>query len=410
MVEPLQADEGDGEAGRLRAVGLFGGIGGFEVGFAQEGVAVTAFCERDEAAQAVLKARFPGVACFNDVTSMRELPECEILTAGFPCQDLSQAGPLAGIKGEKSGLVTHVFRLLRNANPFPDWVILENVPFMLSLGRGAGMAWLVDQLEGLGMRWAYRVVDSRAFGLAQRRRRLYIVASRSEDPRRVLFSDNAVPITTDFDGTQPCGFYWTEGNTGLGWAVDAVPPLKGSSGLGIICPPAVWVPSARTVVTPSIAAAEQLQGFPAEWTRPAEDTLRGERLRWKLVGNAVSPPVAAWLARSVQTPSGSAKAREAELTHVTRWPLAAWGRSGKKYSVDVSEWPVAIKGSGLAAVLGGRSLPLSARAAKGFYTRLSRSSLRVPDAFKRDLGEYVARSSEAPISEEPALRQHTRKR
>src|SRR5262249_13949023 len=139
---------------------------------------------------------------------------------------------------------------------------------------------------------------------------------------------------------------------------------KGSSGLGIISPPGVWLPNARTIVTPSITAVEQLQGFPTDWTRPAELTPRGERQRWKLVGNAVSTPVAAWLARSIQKPSGSVKAGEIELTHGSRWPLAAWGQSGKRSAAAVSEWPVAIKGSGLAAALGERPPELSIRAAK----------------------------------------------
>lgn len=341
---------------------------------------------------------------------MESLPECEILTAGFPCQDLSQAGTLAGINGTKSGLVEHVFRLLDRSDRFPDWVLFENVPFMLNLRGGAAIAWLIGQIEARGMRWAYRVVDSRAFGLAQRRRRLYVLASRSRDPRQALLADSVDPRVIQFDGTQPCGFYWTEGNTGLGWAVDAVPPLKGSSGVGIVSPPGIWLPGTSKFVTPTINATEQLQGFPIDWTLPAEQTTRGERQRWKLVGNAVSTPVAAWLARSMLTPSAATISSGLRVSNGSRWPIAAWGELGKRYAVDVSEWPLAANCMGLSAAIANRSVPLSSRAATGFYTRLIKSSLRVPHAFKRDLDRYVAKSTKDRSPKDTAIRQYSGKR
>lgn len=341
---------------------------------------------------------------------MESLPECEILTAGFPCQDLSPAGTLAGINGTKSGLVEHVFRLLDGSDRFPDWVLFENVPFMLNLRGGAAIAWLIGQIESRGMRWAYRVVDSRAFGLAQRRRRLYVLASRSKDPRQALLAESVDPRVIQFDGTQPCGFYWTEGNTGLGWAVDAVPPLKGSSGVGIVSPPGIWLPRTSKFVTPTINASEQLQGFPIDWTLPAEQTIRGERQRWKLVGNAVSTPVAAWLARSMLTPSATIISSGSEVSNGGRWPIAAWGELGKRYAVDVSEWPLAANCMGLSATIANCSVPLSSRAATGFYTRLMKSSLRVPHAFKRDLGRYVAQSTKDRSPKNAAIRKYSGKR
>ncbi len=99
---------------------------------------------------------------------------------------------------------------------------------MLQLARGAGMRYLVEQIERLGFRWAYRVVDTRAFGLPQRRRRVLIVASRDEDPSAVLLADDAEQ-PREPDVWKLGGFYWTEGNRGLGWIREAVPPLKGSS-------------------------------------------------------------------------------------------------------------------------------------------------------------------------------------
>src|SRR6202044_1167011 len=102
-------------------------------------------------------------------------------------------------------------------------------PFMLQLDRGKAMRHLTEMLGALGYRWAYRVVDARAFGLPQRRHRVLMLASRSEDPRPVLFGQDAGAPAEPEGIDYPCGFYWTEGIRGLGWAIDAVPTIKGGS-------------------------------------------------------------------------------------------------------------------------------------------------------------------------------------
>lgn len=213
------------------------------------------------------------------VRHLKALPKVDVVTAGFPYQDLSQPGRTAGIKGDNSSLVAEVFRLLAKRRSGPRWLLLENVPFMLQLERGRGMRYLIDSLEELGFTWAYRVVDARAFGLPQRRQRVILLASRTEDPRPLLFNGQKPVETRDFDGNRWCGFYWTEGLRGLGWAVDAVPTLKGGSGLGIPLPPAIWDPRRGIIVTPDIQDAERLQGFSPEWTEPAiHARKRGQRL------------------------------------------------------------------------------------------------------------------------------------
>ena len=105
------------------------------------------------------------------------------------------------------------------------------------------MRYLVDELESLGYRWAYRLVDSRFTGVPQRRQRVIFVASTEIDPRSVLFADDAgEPDDEWFDDTA-YGFYWTEGCTGVGWARDAMPTLKPGSTIGIPSPPAIWNPA-----------------------------------------------------------------------------------------------------------------------------------------------------------------------
>src|SRR5690606_34812492 len=110
-------------------------------------------CEWDSSAQSVLKHQFSNIPLVGDVRELDNLPkETELLTAGFPCQDLSQAGKTVGITGGRSGLVDEVFRLLeRHETPH---LLLENVPFMLQLDKGAAMRHITSRLEDLGYSWA----------------------------------------------------------------------------------------------------------------------------------------------------------------------------------------------------------------------------------------------------------------
>ena len=200
-------------------LGLFAGIGGLELGLAKSGRHAALLCEVDPAAHAVLAARFPDATLATDVRHLEadDVPlAVDTIAAGFPCQDLSQAGLTAGILGSRSGLVSHVFRLAETRRI--RHLLLENVPFMLKLGEGQAMRWLVEKLERAGFHWAYRVVDSRAFGLAQRRRRVFLLASRDFDPAGALFEKDRGPDQTVLEAASDlAGFYWTEGNAGIGW-------------------------------------------------------------------------------------------------------------------------------------------------------------------------------------------------
>ncbi len=381
----------------LRVAGLFAGIGGIELGLGRAGHHSDLLCEIEPAAQRVLSERFVDVPLVADVREITELPDVDLLAAGFPCQDLSQAGRTAGITGERSGLVDQVFRLLDVARS-PSWLLLENVPFMLQLERGAAMRSLTRSLEELGFRWAYRVVDTRAFGLPQRRQRVLLLASRELDPRDVLFAEDASDPPQQSAYGVACGFYWTEGVRGLGWAVDAVPTLKGGSTIGIPSPPAIWMPDGEVVI-PDLRDAERLQGFPADWTAPA-DSLRGRRNgpRWKLVGNAVSVPVAEWLGHRLSDPRPYVSLLDEPLDRDGKWPQAAWGADGHAWRADVSPWPRHDQRISLADFLSFPTVPLSARATEGFLRRASRGRLRFPDGFLADLERHlcrVARSARA---------------
>jgi DNA (cytosine-5)-methyltransferase 1 len=207
-----------------------------------------------------------------------------------------------------------------------------------------------------------------------------LLASLTEDPRDVLFADEAGPVPESKlnETNAACGFYWTEGIRGLGWAVDAIPTLKGGSTIGIPSPPAILLATGE-VVMPDLRDAERLQGFPSDWTKPAESVGRTSR-RWRLVGNAVSVPAAEWIGRRMADPGPLLDYTVAPL-HGTRWPTAAWNVGEGRFAVEASEWPVRRAYRSLFQFLRYSPRPLSIKATRGFLERTGRSCLKFPAGF-----------------------------
>lgn len=362
----------------MAVVGLYAGIGGFELGFQAAGYEPLLLADKDEHCRKVLAARFPNVRIEGDVADLSELPRgTRVVTAGFPCQNLSMVGDKKGIRGRKSRDIGHLFELLGFGGR--PTLAIENVYFMLHLKRGAAMTSLVRQIEELGYPWAYRVVNTLAFGLPQRRRRVYLVAGMSVDPRQVLFADDAgVPPKEAPSLDLPLGFYWTEGRKGVGMAVDGIPPLKVASGWGIPSAPAVLFPDGK-VLTPGIESCERLQGFPPGWTDLDFGTRRSPR--WTMVGNAVSVPAASWLANRIKKPGEMLDWPIRPMKRGDPWPSAAFGNSGLRYAVEVSEFPSRAQVPSIEAFRDSRWKPLSARALRGFITRAEEGGLRFPHGF-----------------------------
>jgi DNA (cytosine-5)-methyltransferase 1 len=363
----------------MSVAGLFSGIGGFELAFSEIGFESELMVEIDLAALAVLGARFPKVKLHADVLELSALPSSvTIVTAGFPCQNLSMAGDKSGIEGAKSRVVQKMFDLLRRSRV--QTVVLENVYFMLQLGSGSAMRWLVERFEELGFHWAYRVLDTMGFGLPQRRRRVYLVASREIDPRKVLFADQARrPTLAKPDLKRPLGFYWTEGKSGVGITVDGIPPLKAGSAIGIPSAPAVLFPDGELLM-PSLTACERLQGFSAGWTavRTADSRRRPE---WRMVGNAVSIPVAKWVAQRIKEPGAILDFDKEPFTNGRRWPDAAWNVGNGRVAVVASDRPISVPKLSIAKFRDSSWSRLSDRALNGFIKRAVEGGLKMPEGF-----------------------------
>jgi len=218
-----------------------------------------------------------------------------------------------------------------------------------------------------------------SFGLPQRRRRVYFVASKTLNPAEVLFADDAplgpsAPATLD----QPLGFYWTEGRSGVGIAVDSIPPLKCGSGLGIASAPAVLFPDGE-VLTPGRSASERLQGFPAGWTSPA--VCFGRHPEGRLIGNAVSVPAAHWVADRLINPGSVLDFKLEPFRPGASWPDAAWNLGSGRSKVTASSSPLGMKPESIETFRDGSWKPLSHRALSGFIRRAGEGGLKFPPGF-----------------------------
>ena len=160
---------------KLRVLDLFSGIGGFSLGLERTGGFETvAFCEIDPFCRKVLKKHWPDVPCFEDVRTIDyeadHIKDADVVTAGFPCQDISYAGAGAGLAGERSGLWWMVRRTLRLVRP--RLALLENVAALLDRGMGT----VLGSMASIGYDAEWHSVPLSAFGAPHRRDRVCILA------------------------------------------------------------------------------------------------------------------------------------------------------------------------------------------------------------------------------------------
>ena len=175
----------------LTAVSLFAGVGGFDLALTRAGVKVVAAVEIDKKCREVLGQKFPETKLFDDVKGVTGeqlrtagfIPERGIITGGFPCQDLSIAGLRKGLAGERSGLFHEIIRLTDELQP--QFIILENVVGLLSSQSGKDMGIVITALVERGYGVCWRMLDSQNFGVPQRRRRIFFVASLGDHRRPV---------------------------------------------------------------------------------------------------------------------------------------------------------------------------------------------------------------------------------
>ena len=163
----------------MRYVSVFSGIEAASVAWGSLGWEPVAFSEIEPFPSAVLATRYPRVPNLGDITKIdwSKHDDCrtaDLLVGGSPCQSFSVAGSRTGLNGA-SGLMWEYVRAVRELRP--RWLVWENVPGALSSSHGEDFACLLRALDGLGYGLAWRVLDAQFYGVAQRRRRVYLVGS-----------------------------------------------------------------------------------------------------------------------------------------------------------------------------------------------------------------------------------------
>jgi len=169
---------------------LFAGIGGGDLGLERAGWDVVWQVELDPWRRKVLERHWPTALRWDDIRTMPYLDDpgwkVDLIIGGFPCQDLSVAGKRIGLKGERSGLFFDFMRVAAAIRP--RWLIIENVPGLLSSHEGQDMGIVLETLSECGYGLAWRILDSQYFGVPQRRRRVYIVGHLGAPcPPEILF-------------------------------------------------------------------------------------------------------------------------------------------------------------------------------------------------------------------------------
>ncbi len=162
----------------LKVLDLFSGIGGFS--YAAEhlvgGFETTQFVEIDPYCQKVLRKNFPNVPIHDDITTFNATEgQFDILTCGFPCQDLSIAGKQEGIgEGTRSGLFFEILRLARQIRP--KFILFENVRNLLSHSEGETFQKVLQEIAKAGFDVEWSVIPAKDVGACHKRERLWFIA------------------------------------------------------------------------------------------------------------------------------------------------------------------------------------------------------------------------------------------
>lgn len=165
----------------MRVLDLFSGIGGFSLGLERAGMETVAFCEIEPYCQKVLAKHWPSVPIYDDVREVNRerleadgITEIDVITGGFPCQDISAAGKQAGIEGERSGLWGELARIIGDIRP--RYAIVENVTALLSGGNGQWFGRVLGDLASIGYDCEWHCVPASELGAHHHRDRVWVIA------------------------------------------------------------------------------------------------------------------------------------------------------------------------------------------------------------------------------------------
>ena len=182
------------ESQPLRYLSVCSGIEAASMAWEPLGWQPAAFAEVEKFPSAVLAHHWPQVPNMGDMNNHEQwdLPAIDVLVGGTPCQSFSVAGLRKGLRDPRGGLMLTFLEIAQRRRP--RWIVWENVPGVLSSHGGRDFGAFLGALGALGYGWAYRVLDAQWFGVAQRRRRVFVIANLGDDgaPAKVLFESESV--------------------------------------------------------------------------------------------------------------------------------------------------------------------------------------------------------------------------
>jgi site-specific DNA-cytosine methylase len=178
----------------LRYLSVCSGIEAASMAWEPLGWQPAAFAEVEKFPSAVLAHHWPQVPNMGDMNNHEQwdLPAIDVLVGGTPCQSFSVAGLRKGLRDPRGGLMLTYLEIAASFRP--RWVVWENVPGVLSSHGGRDFGAFLGALGALGYGWAYRVLDAQWFGVAQRRRRVFVIANLGDGAAsaKVLFESESV--------------------------------------------------------------------------------------------------------------------------------------------------------------------------------------------------------------------------
>jgi DNA (cytosine-5)-methyltransferase 1 len=303
---------------------LFSGIGGIDLGFIQAGFDIVWANEMDAAACRTYRHNFPNTNLIEgDIKRIAtsDIPDCDVLTAGFPCQPFSIAGLQKGFKDRDGNLFFEITRIIDAKRP--KVVFLENVPNLMEHDDGKTFLVIFNGLAQFGYTVYYRVLASNDYGnLPQIRKRIYIVAIREDISNRLYQYPEPMELTLKSSDIinrsvkQHDIYYYTEGkmydrlvahmkdrkaiyritDTEVRWTKNQMcPTLTANMGTHKDRVHVVWDDYGIRKMT--LRECLDFQGFPKGFYFPNTITIDDA---YKQIGNTVSVPVIARLATKIK--------------------------------------------------------------------------------------------------------------
>lgn len=297
----------------MRLASFFAGIGGFDLGFHNAGIKPAFQCEIDPYCQRILKRHWPEVPLHDDITTLKakDIPQADIWAGGWPCQDVSHGNAQrAGINGARSGLFFAFAALARKVRP--AWIVMENVPGLLSSDGGSAFESVINELEEIGYMGIWFTCNTLSAGLPHNRERVFLVGSyrsalshqfytdsgellRDYSPREASRTAARPDFRREFVSNTPL-LVQRRGGFGYTKTTSYCPTIRAQSGKHqgghsdrpILCGQKLDVGRMR-----------KANGVPGR--------LDGRRGRF--IGNAVAPPIAEFIGRRIMNIEADAKAK-----------------------------------------------------------------------------------------------------